>query len=110
MMPRLVSALDSLTSFQDIFTHGAMSYGIAEISEHLVMSLTGGVRSKRANRGFDVFNGSEKIEVKARFVGKYQEDPIHFDFGLHSKSADTGYCLLWHAEQGERAFIKFAVK
>lgn len=110
MTPRLIGALDSMMSFQDIFSNEAMSYAIAEISEHLVMRITGGARSKRANRGFDIISGSEKIEVKARFVGKYREDDVHFNFGRHSKSADTGYCLLWQANEGERAFLKFAVR
>jgi hypothetical protein len=99
-----------MMSYQDIFSSEAMSYAIAEISEHLVMRMTDGTRSKRANRGFDIISGSEKIEVKARFVGKYREDDVHFNFGRHSRSADTGFCLLWQANEGERAVLKFAVR
>jgi hypothetical protein len=53
---------------------------------------------KRANRGFDINVGPQRIEVKARFVGRYMEESVHFDFGIHSKSANLGYCLLWEAE------------
>src|SRR4051812_18331299 len=84
--PRINEALDALLSLQDIFSNETMSYAIGEVSEQLVKAYTGGERTKRANRGHDLTVGVEKIEVKARFVGKYKEDVVHFNFGLHSRS------------------------
>jgi hypothetical protein len=108
--PRINGALDCFLDYQDIYSNEAVSYAIAEISEHLVMTLTGGARSKRANRGFDIVAGLQRIEVKARFVGKYSADDVHFNFGMHSKAADVGYCLLWQAESNRRASLDFAIR
>lgn len=108
--PRINDALDCLLPFPEIFTNEAASYAISEISEHLVMTLVGGARVKRSNKGFDIVAGSQRIEVKARFVGKWREDAVHFNFGQHSKSAHLGYCLLWKAETNTRAALQFAIK
>lgn len=76
--PRINDALDCLLLFPEIFTNEAASYAISEISEQ-VMTLIGGARVKQSNKGFDIVAGNQRIEVKARFVGKWGEDAVHFN-------------------------------
>lgn len=54
--------------------------------------------------------GPERIKVKARFVGKYRADDIHFNFGRHSGNADIGYCLLWEAKGEQDTELVFAIR
>ena len=85
----------SLIMTSQMLGRETISAALGELSEHLIARLVGGRRIERGNRGFDLRgSGGERIEVKSRQLSRWGEH-LMFDFGRHTETADTAYCVAW---------------
>src|ERR1700730_12734335 len=95
-------AIDALTILNKHFGRETQSSAIGELSELLVVSYLGAEKRERRNtKGHDLFVGNQLVEVKARFIDRYQ-DNCQFSFGKYTATAHIAFCLAWTIDKNNR--------